>query len=160
MDALVRERIPPFILEDVQLLPQVMRESLRSERARSRLALAAAAIALVLTMIGLYASMQHMVEARRSELAVRKAIGANDGDLVTLVLRRAGGIVFAGCLGALAVTAIFATRISTLMFGLDAVALSAWAIAVVVVVATGLSSAWLPAIRAGRVDPAVALRYD
>lgn len=160
MDALVRERIPPFILDEVQHLPALMHESLRSERARSRLALAAAAIALILTMIGLYASMQHMVEARRSELAVRKAIGADDGDLVTLVLRRAGGIVLAGCLGALAVTAVFATRISTLMFGLDAVAPPAWAIAVVVVVATGLCSAWLPAIRAGRVDPAIALRYD
>lgn len=160
MDALVRERIPPFILDEVQPLPQMMYESLRSERARSRLALAAAGIALVLTMIGLYASMQHMVEARRSELAVRKAIGADDGDLVALVLRRAGGIVLAGCLGALAVTAVFAPRISALMFGLDAVALPAWVIAVVVVVATGLSSAWLPAIRAGRVDPAVALRYD
>jgi predicted permease len=160
MDPLVRERIPPFTLTEAQTLRKAMHASLSSERARSRLALGAAAIALVLTMIGLYASMQHMVEARRNELALRKAIGADEGALVKLVLRRAGGIVALGCTGAALAMVFVGDGASALMFGLDALALPAWIISVIVVIGTGLMAAFLPALRAGRVDPAVALRYE
>jgi putative ABC transport system permease protein len=160
VDELVRERFANQQAARPVALATSMRAALASERARSRLALAAAALALLLTVLGLYASMQHMVDARRSELAVRKAIGATDGRLVAMVLRRAGMIVVAGLAAALIGAVLFAARIETLLLGLDALAPSACLVTLAIVAATAVAAAWWPAVRAGRVDPAVALRYD
>lgn len=160
VDELVRERLGTVQAAPPVPLAATMRAALGSERARSRLALGAAGLALLLTVIGLYASMQHMVDARRSELAVRKAIGATDGRLVAMILRRAGTIVAAGCAGAVLAALLFADYLGELLLGLDALATSAWAMTLAVVALTAVAAAWWPAVLAGRVDPAVALRYD
>lgn len=157
---LVYERFPPMIANPARPMSEAMYEALKSERARGRLAATAAGIALLLTMIGLYASMQHMVEARRSELALRKAIGAGDGVLVLMILKRAGAIVGLGVVVALIAMFFLVERAESLLFGLDVLGVAAWGISIIVVIGTGLLSAWLPAIRAGRVDPAIALRYE
>lgn len=160
LDEVVRARFAPVRAEQPVALTTAMYQRLGSERARSRLAVTAAMIALALTMIGLYASMQHMVDARRSELALRKAIGADDHALVAMILRRAGSIVAAGAAGAVSVALVLGGPLSNLMFGLDARSAGAWLAALLVIVLTGLVAAWVPATRAGRVDPVLALRYD
>jgi len=104
--------------------------------------------------------MQHSVESRRGELAVRKALGATDDRLARLILRRALSITVLGVVGAALLAVVFRERIGELLFGLSATDLGAWAVSVVIVLATGLLAAWLPARRAGRVAPAVALRYE
>ncbi len=157
---LVAEHQPMRTVDSVQPMRELMHEQLRTERARSRLALGAGLLALVLTMIGLYASMQHTVEARRGELAVRKAIGASDDRLVAMIMRRALAIVALGAVTALLVAVVFSERLSALLFGLDATHPWAWGAAIAVIGATGALAAWLPARRAGKVDPAVALRYE
>lgn len=160
VDEIIREYMPSRMVESMKPMHEYLYDAFRNERARSRLAGGAALLALVLTMIGLYASMQHAVEARRGELAVRKALGASDDRIVALILRRAGGIVVLGALGAVAVAVAFHDRIAVLLFGLDPTDLSAWGAALAIVIGTGLLAAWLPARRAGEVDPAVALRYE
>jgi putative ABC transport system permease protein len=160
VDELVRERFGTMQAAMPVALEVSMRAALGTERARSRLALAAAALALLLTVVGLYASMQHMVDARRSELAVRKAIGATDGRLIAMVLRRAGLIVAAGGAAALGGGLLFGEQIGTLLLGLDALAPLAWLITFAVIAVTAVAAAWWPAVRAGRIDPAIALRYD
>lgn len=160
MEELAAKYMPMRIVESVRPMDEMIHGLYRSERARSRLAVGTGLLALVLTMVGLYASMQHTVEARRGELAVRKAIGASDDRLVVMILRRALAIVALGAVSALLVAVVFSDRLSALLFGLDATDPQAWATAIAVIGATGALAAWLPARRAGRVDPAVALRYE
>src|SRR5690606_32808703 len=160
LDEIIRKHMSPRMVEAVKPMSEIVRDTFKSERARSRLATGAALMALVLTMIGLYASMQHSVESRRGELAVRKALGATDDRLARLILRRALSITVLGVVGAALLAVVFRERIGELLFGLSATDLGAWAVSVVIVLATGLLAAWLPARRAGRVAPAVALRYE
>jgi predicted permease len=160
MEELAMKHMPMRVVESVRPMEEMIHDLFRSERARSRLAVGAGMMALLLTMIGLYASMQHTVEARRGELAVRKAIGASNDRLVAMIMRRAVTIVVLGAVGALLLAIVFAERLSALLFGLDATDPWAWGAALAVVGVTGALAAWLPARRAGRVDPAVALRYE
>ena len=160
LDEIVRERLPSMTAEAPVSLRASMYDALRDERARSRLALGAAAIALLLTLAGLYASMRHAVDARRSELAVRKAVGATDGRLVAMILGQALAVVAAGGGAALVAAIVFAERLQGVLLGLDALSPAAWCAALALIAVTGLGAACRPALRAGRVDPANALRYE
>ncbi|MEX0900295.1 MAG: FtsX-like permease family protein [Gammaproteobacteria bacterium] len=160
VEELTSKHMPARTVESVRPMDEMIHDLFRGERARSRLAVGAGMLALVLTMIGLYASMQHTVETRRGELAVRKAIGASDDTIVAMILRRALSIVALGAVGALLSAIVFSERLSGLLFGLDATDPRAWGATIAVICATGALAAWLPARRAGKVDPAVALRYE
>jgi len=160
IDELVAERAAPMSAGAPDTLQAAMRDALRNERARSRLALGAATIALLLTIFGLYASMQHAVDVRRGELAVRKAVGATDRRLVGMMLQQASSVVAMGSALAVVATLTFAERLESALLGLDALSPAAWAATLALVAVTSVAAACRPALRAGRVDPAVALRYE
>ena len=117
-------------------------------------------LALVLAAIGLYGLMSYLVGQRTRELGLRMALGAQRRDVLAMVLRRAlaltlGGLAI-GLVGALA----SARLITHLLYQVSAVDPSSLVGVVVVLVATALVAAWLPAYRASRVDPMVALRSE
>lgn len=117
-------------------------------------------LALVLAAIGLYGLMSYLVGQRTRELGLRMALGAQRRDVLAMVLRRAlaltlGGLTI-GLVGALA----SARLITHLLYQVSAVDPSSLVAVVAVLVATALVAAWLPAYRASRVDPMVALRSE
>lgn len=117
-------------------------------------------LALVLAAIGLYGLMSYLVGQRTRELGLRMALGAQRRDVLAMVLRRAlaltlGGLTI-GLVGALA----SARLITHLLYQVSAVDPSSLVGVVAVLVATALVAAWLPAYRASRVDPMVALRSE
>ncbi len=117
-------------------------------------------VALFLAAIGLYGVMSFSVSRRTREIGVRMALGAEPGDVVLLVLRQGGaqlaiGLVL-GVAGALAVSGLLAN----FLLGVNPRDPLTFGGIVVVLTATGLLASWIPARRATRVDPAVALRYD
>ncbi len=117
-------------------------------------------LALVLAAIGLYGLMSYLVGQRTRELGLRMALGAQRRDVLTMVLRRAlaltlGGLAI-GLVGALA----SARLITHLLYRVSAADPTSLVGVVVVLVATALVAAWLPAYRASRVDPMVALRSE
>jgi len=119
-----------------------------------------ALVALVLAMIGVYGVVAHTVASRTREIGVRVALGATPGQVSAAVIRRGMFLVSmgiaAGCGGALATGRLLASVLSGLRAG-DPVALGA---AVFLFLAVSLLACWLPARRASRLDPTVALRVE
>src|SRR4029078_4983131 len=117
-------------------------------------------LAGLLATIGLYGVMSYMVERRRNEIGIRIALGANRHAVVAMIMREAGVLVAAGLLvGSLA--SVGAARwASTLLFGLhpnDPLTIAAAAVALTSV---AFVASYVPAWRASRLEPTVALREE
>jgi hypothetical protein len=115
-------------------------------------------LGLLLAGIGLYGVTAYTVARRRSEIAIRMALGAQPGGVVRLVLARVVRLVGIG-VGIGAVVSLWASQfVATLLYGLQPRDPLTLAGAVVVLGAVGLVAGWLPAHRASRIDPAEVLR--
>jgi putative ABC transport system permease protein len=127
-------------------------------RVQAALLLACAIVTLLLAMLGLYALIQHAVVARTHEIGVRMALGARGADIRRMVLGEGLVLVLAGMAVGLAGAWWLARAASALLFGVGAAdppTLAAVAALTLVVAAT---ASYLPASRAARVSPIVALR--
>jgi ABC-type antimicrobial peptide transport system permease subunit len=139
-----------------------MSDIVRRSTARLSLTLAimgaAAVITLVLGAIGLYGVMAYMVALRTREIGIRIALGADPGKLAEMVVGRGLVLVGAGVAGGLVLYVGAMPFMRGFLYGVtpaDPVTLIG---ATVVLVATASFASWLPARRASRVDPAIALR--
>jgi predicted permease len=117
-------------------------------------------LALLLASMGLYGVMSYAVSRRTPEIGVRRALGAQKGDILWMVTREALFLVVAGLAiglpGALAATRV----ISSMLFGLKPTDLFSMCVATALMIAVALIAGYLPARRASKVDPMVALRYE
>jgi|CZKS01.1.fsa_nt_gi putative ABC transport system permease protein len=119
-----------------------------------------AGIALLLATAGLYGVMSYLVNQRTSEIGIRMALGARPLDVLALVVRKAMLLAGAGVvLGMIA--AMAATRLmSSLLFGVQARDPMVFAVAPAILIAVAMLASYIPARRASRVDPLVALRME
>jgi putative ABC transport system permease protein len=119
-----------------------------------------AVIALLLASAGLYGVMSYLVNQRTNEIGLRMALGARPMDVLVLVVRKAmlltGAGVVLGMMAAAAVTQLM----SSLLFGVQARDPMVFAVAPVILIAVAMLASYIPARRASRVDPLVALRMD
>jgi len=119
-----------------------------------------AALALILGVIGLYGVVAYSVSQRTREIGVRMALGAQRASVHQMILKEAGRLTFIGILMGLAGAVVAAMLMRSLLFGV-----SSWDIPTLAAVAVGLGAAsllasYIPARRAARVDPIVALRCE
>jgi putative ABC transport system permease protein len=147
-------------LTDIKTLEQIKSESMVGDRLRSLLLGVFAGIALLLSAVGIYGVISYSVTQRTGEIGIRAALGASRGNLLGLILRHGiwmtGTGLAIGLLGALGLTRLLAT----LLFGVGA-----WDPLTIISVAAvlgfiGLLACYVPARRATKVDPVVALRYE
>jgi putative ABC transport system permease protein len=147
-------------ISDVQTMEDVFSDSVAQPRFQLVLLLIFAAIAVSLATIGVYGVVSYSVSQRTQEIGIRVALGAQASDVARLVLREglllAGAGALIGLAGALALT----RALRTLLFEVtptDPVTLASVSclLLIVTVIAT-----FLPARRAAKVDPTVALRYE
>jgi putative ABC transport system permease protein len=130
------------------------------DRLLARLSIAFGLVAVLLVAVGLYGVLSYGVARRTSEIGVRKALGATDGGLVALVLRETGGLVVVGLLAGAGLAAAAVQLIASRLYGLSPADPTAFAAAGLGLVAVAGLAAWVPAWRAARVDPVIALRDE
>jgi predicted permease len=160
----VREAIaqidPAQPIYDMQTLDQLVAKSLDQRRFTLTLMLLFGAIALVLSAIGIYGVMAFAVTQRTQEIGIRMALGARAIDVLKLVVGSgmflaAIGVV-AGLIGAFALTRLMAS----LLFGVSPTDVVTFALVTAGLLIVALLACYIPARRATKVDPLVALRYE
>ncbi len=137
-----------------------IQETLGTELAFTRLLVAFGAFAMFLACIGLHGVTAYAVARRTSEIGVRIALGAGRGDVVWLVLRQVVIITAAGLAVGLPIAMWAGRGVSALLFGVKPADPLSLAAAAVVMVGVAAVAGYLPARRASRLDPLVALRVE
>ncbi|HUN62927.1 MAG TPA: ABC transporter permease, partial [Candidatus Sulfotelmatobacter sp.] len=135
-------------------------ELLVTERAMAILSVAFAALAVLLACVGLYGLMSYGVTRRTNEIGIRATFGAQQKNILWMVLREAVGLAAAGILLGIPCSLAANRLIASMLFGVSASDPSAMFAVVLLLLTVSLFAAYLPARRAMRVDPMVALRYE
>jgi putative ABC transport system permease protein len=158
--AALREIDPYLPMFDVKTMDKVVAESVARPRFYMLLLTSFAAVALVLSAVGIYGVIAYLVTMRTRELGIRIALGASNGDVLRLVLRE--GVVVAtvglaiGTAGALALSRL----LSSLLFGVRPNDPLTFLVVAVTLALVALLASFIPARRAARLDPLVAIRAE
>jgi putative ABC transport system permease protein len=147
-------------LGNVRTLASLVEQTVAPRRFSMTLAGAFAFVALVLGAVGLYGVLSYTVAQRAREIGIRMALGAQRGDVHRLVISQgmalALGGVAAGVLASLALTRLM----SGLLFGVSATDAPTFVLITLLLISVALVACYLPARRASKVDPLIALRYE
>jgi putative ABC transport system permease protein len=145
---------------DFQVMDERSARGLGAQRFNSTLLGAFALAALLLAAIGIYGLMAYAVAQRTREMGIRMALGARPRDVLSLVVRQGMALAIAGI--ALGIGGAFAaTRLlASLLYGVKPTDPVTFATVVALLGAVAFLACWLPARRAARVDPTVALRAE
>ena len=152
--------INPAIVVTSAVFRSQVENSLLRERLMAMLSGFFGVLALLLACIGLYGMMSYSVAGRTNEIGIRMALGAKPRDVLWLILRETLVLVVAGVTAGL-LAALFVTSLgSSLLFGLSPADPVSICVAVLVMLAVAAVAGYIPARRATKVDPMVALRYE
>ena len=138
----------------------IIAESLASRRFAMALLAVFAVLALVLASIGIYGVMSYVAGQRTHEIGIRLALGAQRNDVMKLVLGQAARITLTGVMIGLAAAAVLTRLMKAMLFGVSATDPATFGAVAVVLTLVALAACYVPAHRAMRVDPVVALRYE
>jgi predicted permease len=152
--------VSPLISIQYQTMEATVQQSLLRERLMATLSGFFGALAALLATIGLYGVMSYMVARRRNEIGIRMALGADRRDVVRMVMREAGVLLIAGLCAGIALAVAAARTASTLLFGLGPGDPATLAIAAGALAAVAALASYLPAQRAARLEPTIALREE
>jgi len=145
---------------NVRTIEQQLERTLLREQTFARLSVAFALVALVLSAVGLYGVIANAVSRRTKEMGIRLALGAEPWRVVRMIISEAGVLIAIGiAIGAPSGFALGRT-LQGLLFGVQPADAATAAIAIGALSAVAFASAWIPARRAARVDPLVALRSE
>ncbi|HSR52246.1 MAG TPA: ADOP family duplicated permease [Acidobacteriota bacterium] len=147
-------------VHEVMTLQELFDRSIWSWRFFGSLFRTFAVVALILAAVGLYGVMAYSVSERRMEMGIRMALGAKRRQVIIHVLRQGGILVAIGSVLGLLMGLGAGTLLSSILFQVSAFEPWVYCAVVVVMVATSLMALFLPARRASRYDPAVALKAD
>lgn len=147
-------------VEDLKTMPQQIRENVFLDRMISILSAAFAILATLLAAVGLYGVLAYSVAQRTREIGVRMALGADGARVRSLVLKQVGLMVLIG--GTIGVLAAFALgrAAQSLLYRLEGHDPAVFGSAVLFLTLIALAAGFIPALRASKVDPMHALRYD
>ncbi len=177
MSIAVRTEIPPLgevaslrnelkgeagdqVLYEVRTMEQLASDSLALQRFLLLLFGIFAGLALVLACIGIYGVLAYLTGQRVPEIGIRMALGARPGSVIWLVLRQSLGMIVIGTALGTAAALAGGRVLQRLVAGMQPIEISTFAVMIPVMVLAALFASFLPARRASRVDPVIALRQD
>jgi predicted permease len=156
----IHEVDPTIPVYDIRTMRDRMHDSLARQRFSTIMLGAFAAFALILAMVGVYGVMSYLVTQATHDIGVRMALGAQRQSIVRMVIQEgmtlAGAGIVVGLVGAAALTRVMAS----LLFGVSATDLATFSAVPVILAAVALVASYVPARRATRVDPVIALRNE
>jgi putative ABC transport system permease protein len=158
--AAIRQVDSEQAVSKISTLEQLLSETVAQPRFNTGLLAVFALFALLLASVGIYGVMAYAVEQRRQEIGLRMALGARPRDVLKLVVAQGVKLMALGLAIGL-VAALGLTRwLETLLFGVETTDLPTYVAISTLLAAVALAACYLPARRATRIDPMVALRHD
>ena len=151
---------PTIPVYDIQTMPDRMSASMARQRFSMIMLGAFAAFALILAAVGVYGVMSYLVTQSTHDIGVRMALGAQRSAIVKMVVRHGIELTAAGIVIGLAAAILLTRVMATLLFGISATDLTTFLIVPLALGVIALLASYLPARRATRVDPVVALRDE
>jgi predicted permease len=162
-DAIAREIHavdPTVVVYGIRSMRDRLYDSLARQRFASTMLSAFAAFALLLAAVGLYGVMSYLVSQSSRDIGVRVALGARPGDIVGMIVRQGMGLTAIGILAGLAGAAVLTRVMASLLFGVSAIDAATFAVVPGILAAVAFIATAIPALRATKVDPMVALREE
>ena len=156
----VRDIDPDLALFHVRTMDEILAEDMTSTTTSTFLLGVFAGLGLVLASVGLYGVMSYLVTQRTHEIGIRVALGAQQRDVLRMVIAQGAKLVAigvtVGIVGALGLTRL----LSTALYGVTATDPVTYVVVCVLLVLVAMLACYIPAHRAAKVDPMVALRYE
>jgi len=155
------QRVDPMLpVEDLRTMPEEIRINTFEDRMISTLTASFALLATLLASIGLYGVLAYSVAQRTREIGVRMALGANAGEVRLLVLKQVGMMTAIGGVIGLAGAFALSKGAQSMLYQMSGADPAVMATSVIVLALVALAAGYVPALRASRVDPMHALRYE
>ena len=151
---------PALAVADIRTMGQLVSESTAIRRFQTFLLSVFAGAALLLSLVGLYALLAYSVRQRTAELGLRMALGAQRRDVMRLVISQGASLAFAGIALGLVSAWVFTQLLTSLLFEVKATDAMTFVSVAILFCMVALAACYVPARRATRVDPTVALHYE
>jgi predicted permease len=156
----VRQIDPNLPLTDISTQLEQVELRFQQEKLFAQAYALFGALALVVAAVGLFGLMSYSVARRTNEIGIRMALGAESRDVLRLVMRESMVLVVIGIVIGVAVALASGQLVTTLLYGLSPTDVVSIGLAVLVLLVVSAIAGYIPARRASRVDPMVALHYE
>jgi putative ABC transport system permease protein len=153
----IDRRVPIFA---VKTMEEHMTYALWAPSMAATFSLAFGVLAILLSAVGLYSVMAYVVSQRTREVGIRMALGADRGDVMKMITRQGMRLAATGVGIGLVLSLALAQVLSSLLIGVSGYDVSTFILVPTLLAAVALVACYLPARRATKVDPLVALRYE
>ncbi|HEX5434277.1 MAG TPA: ABC transporter permease, partial [Candidatus Angelobacter sp.] len=154
---------PDLPLYDVKTMDEYLAATLVTPRFQAMLLEGFAGLALLLTAIGLYGVVSYAVAQRTHEIGVRITLGASRSSVISMVLKSGLQLTAIGLAGGIVISLIagkFISSLSSVLFGVKPTDVLTFALVIAIMAMVSLLACYIPAWRASKVDPMIALRYE
>jgi predicted permease len=157
---IVREVDPDQPISNIATMSEVLGVEAAQRRMGMIMLTAFAGLALLLASLGIYGVLAYFVTQHTNEIGVRIALGASRRNILALVLKKGMGLTLLGVVIGLAASLALTRLMSSLLFGVNASDAVTFIVVPLLLATVALLACWIPARRATKVDPMIALRYE